>query len=206
MTELTDDQAKAIAAEYTTEENFNFMDVLASRELPTEEVEIFLDEAAGMRIQKLTESLENTRDPDQLKVIEEQIDFQREKARRSRFVVHMRAITSDRYDEIIDAAAEEFPYEYKESRHPLTMAPIREIIPNEDRNTYFRTHYWASVIEKVVGPGGGEDANITPEWVGVLLAKAPLVALARIGIAAENLRMVGDWMDRLQTDDFLAKS
>jgi len=204
--EEIDAEAKAIATEASTEENFNFLDRLAGRNYPTEDVEIYLDEAAGYLIQKLEVDASNTKDGEQADLIHKQIEYQREKAAKSRYVIHMEGISSEEYDACVDAATEQFPIETKDSRNPLTMAPESQVIENPDRDQYFRTLLWSKFIRKVTGPGGGVDSNITPEWVAVFANRAPITAVVKVSNTVDNLRMITDWMDRIQTDDFFPKS
>lgn len=206
MTDEQNEAAKAVAQAHLTEETFSFLDHLANREMPTEVVDIFLDEAAGHRINQLEVDRVTAANEEQIALIGKQIDHEIEKAKKSRYRVYLTGITNDVYDAIVDKAEEEFPYEYRESRNPLTMALERQVVPNEKRQTFFRVHIWAASIVKIEGPTGAIDENITPEFAGVLNAKAPVIALARIQAAIDRLRMASDWMDQLTGDDFLAKS
>lgn len=205
MTDLNE-EAKAIATEASKEENFNFLDRLAGREYPTEEVEIYIDERAGYLIQKLEQQAANERDPEQADILHKQIEHNREKAAASRYIIHLESIPVEEYDACVDKAMEEFPLEYSESRNPLTFAPEKVVKENPDREQFFRTLLWSKFIRKVVGPNGGEDSNITAEWCAYFMAHAPIVASVKVHDAVEKLRMVSDWMDRIQTDDFFPKS
>lgn len=206
--ELTPEEAeaKAVAVEASKEGNFNFLDRLAGRDYPTEEVEIYIDEAAGHRIQTLEERASNEKDGKQADLIHEQIKFEKAKAEKSRYVIHLEGISVEDYDALIDEAVAQFPVEYTESRNPLTYAPEKAAVENQDREQFFRTALWAKFIRKVVGPDGGSDSNITPEWVAYFMGHAPIAATAKVAVAVEKLRMISDWMDRIQGDDFFPKS
>ena len=206
MTENAEDIARATAEEHSKPGKFNFLDRLASRNYPTEDVVIFLDEAAGHRIEKLATDLSNTSDSDQAAIIEKQIDALAEKARESRYVVHLRGISVEAYDATVDEATAMYPLEYRETRHPLTMELERYPVESEGREIYFRTHLWAKYIESVEAPDGSVDDNISPQWVAAFLNHSPIVAQARIKNGIEQLRMVTGWMDQIQGEDFLAKS
>jgi hypothetical protein len=200
------DIAKARAQAELTQEKFSFLDALAGREYPTQDVEIFLNEGAAHKIDRLEKDHTEAWDTEQANLIQNQIDALREKAQASRFIIHLTGIPVDEYDALVDLATEQFPLEYTESRNPLTFALEREVKNNPQREMFFRTHLWAKCITSVSAPGGEVDDNITPEWAATLLGKAPIMALGRIEIAMEELRMVSDWMDRLENEDFLAKS
>lgn len=205
MTE-NEDTARTIAEEQSKPGTFSFLDRLNGRNYPTEDVEIYLDEAAGHRIQKLQLDRIACTDPEQALVIDEQIQHWREKARESRYVMHLEGISTEDYDATVDMAQAEYPIEWRESRNPLTMATERIPVENEDRDQLFRTHLWSKFIRSVEDSSGNVDANITPEFVAVVLGQAPLVAQGKIHEAIQELRMVTNWMDDIQGEDFLAKS
>lgn len=199
--------AKAAAEELSKQGTFSFLDRLENRGYAEDEVEIFLDERAGMLIQKLTTSLtEKAMSPEQRVLVEQQIEHAREKARESRYIIHLSGISSERYDELIDMSQAEYPLEYRETRNPLTAKLEREVIDNDDRELLFRTHLWAECITSIEDSAGNVDTNISPEFVSILLKLAPLVAQAKIALAIESLRMITGWMDNLQGDDFFPKS
>lgn len=198
--------AKAVAEEQSQPGTFSFLDRLNNRNYPTEDVTIFLDERAGLIVQKLKSDLMLQKDPAQREIIEKQIAYQVEKACESRYIVHLQGISVEAYDAIVDAANEQYPVEYNEFRNPLTAKLEREVIPNEDRDLYFRTHLWAAFFQSVEDKDGNLDENTTPEFVSVFLKVAPIAAQVEIGAAVDRLRMVTNWMDEIQGEDFLAKS
>lgn len=204
--EQMNDDAKAAAVEASQEGNFSFLDRLAGRDYPTEDVEIYLDEAAGHRISALRESLKAETDADKTEELIAQIEAQRDKARKSRYIVRVQGISIEDWDSTIDEANEHYPVQYEESTHPLTMAKVKNPIPSEERETFFRTHSWAKFIQSVTDADGNVDSNITPEWVAVFLNQAPIVAIAKVAVAIDKVRMTTEWMDQIQGDDFLAKS
>lgn len=203
--EITDDQAKAIANDASKQGTFNFLDRLAGRAYAKEDLVVYLDEAAGYELEKLKTELSNAKEGEAANEIQAKIDEVKERAAHSRFVIHLEGISTEEYDSVVDAAQEEFPYEYIENRHPLTMALERTVKESEGRDRYFRTHLWAKYIRSVEAPDGSLDTNITPEFVAVVMNRLPLMALGKLGVAIDNLRMITDWMDRIQNDDFFPK-
>lgn len=199
-----EEKAKGKAEEASTEATFSFLDRLLNRNYPTEEVVVYLDEAAGYRIQRL-EAEQARANGEQANVIQKQLDFQHEKAAASRYIVHLEGISVEEYDATIDAAQAEYPLEFEEKRNPLTFATERFAVESPQREQFFRTLLWSKFIRKVVGPDGSVDSNITPDWVAAFIAHAPVIAQLRVAQAVELLRMTTDWMDTLQDDDFLAK-
>lgn len=197
--------AKLVAVENSKQGTFSFLERIADRNYPTEDVEIFLDEKTGHEIEKLKQTYALAK-PEDRDGIEEKIDALREKARESRYIVHLEGVSTETYDKLVDQTQAEFPLEYNEFRNPVTFKLEREVIENEQREIYFRTHLWALFIRSVSDADGNVDDNISPEWVSAVLGGAPLIAQARINVAVQSLRMVTDWMDELQGEDFFPKS
>lgn len=204
--EQTNEEAKAIAVEHSKPGNFSFVERLSGRNYPTEQLDVYLDEAAGYKLMKLELELIAARDANQAELIEKQIDYLREKAQDSRYTIHLEGISTEEYDAVVGKAQAEYPIEYRESRNPLTLAAERFAVENDDRDHYFRIHSWAKFIRKIEDAKGNVDENITPELTASILNALPLAGLGRLQVAIDKLRMVTDWMDKLQGDDFLAKS
>lgn len=204
MTDAVD--PKAVAEEHSKPGAFSFIDRVLGRNYPTKGVEIYLDEAAGHKIQELLIERASTVDADEIDRLDSDLALWRKKAAESRYIVNMEGIPVEEYDKVVDDANEQFPVEYKESRHPLTMELERTPIENDDRETYFRTQLWAKFIRSVEDHEGNVDSDITPQFVAVMSRALPVVAMIRIQAALEELRMTSDWMNALQDDDFLAKS
>lgn len=197
-----------VAQENSKPGKFSFIDRLVGRSYPTKDVEIYLDEKAGHRIQELLVERDQVGagDVKSLERIDADLAAWRKKAADSRYIIHMEGISVEEYDKVGDAAREQFPIEYNESRHPLTMELERTAVENDDRDTYFRTQLWSKFIRSVEDPMGAIDSDITPQFVAVMSGALPLVAMVRIQLALEELRMTTDWMDAIQDEDFLAKS
>lgn len=215
------EQAKAAATEASKPGKFSFLDRLAGRNYPKDEVVVYLDEEAGYNIQDIEDELDVKRKSVKLfekdetllanvkaeiSKLEEQLEANREKAAQSRFVFHLEGIPTETYDAAIDYSQEQYPLEYREARNPVTFALERSVIENEERDQLFRTHLWAAFIRRVVDPEGNVDDNITPDWVAQLLNLLPVIGQIRIGMGVEKLRMTTDWMDKLQGEDFFPKS
>lgn len=223
MGDITDinDRAHAKATEASVKGKFNLLDRLASRNYPTEEVAVYLDEAAGYQLAKIEREREALRVQlklagtdkgriaelnKQFKKLDEEDEAVREVAADSRVVFHLQGISSREYDLTVDAAKESFPYEYREVRNPITMALTREIIEEEDREIFFRTLLWSKFIKRVVDASGNEDDNITHAWMSEVDGLIPVMGAQRISDAITLLRMTTGWMDEIQGEDFLAKS
>ena len=198
--------AKEIAQEHSKPGTFSFIDRLNNRNYPTETVEIYLDELAGHKIEQLQQQRLAENDPDKALIIDSDIEKWREKARESRYTIYLEGISTEAYDKIVEMAQEQYPLEFRETRNPLTMATEREVIENDDREILFRTHLWAAFIRKIEDTAGNVDTNVTPEFMSVFLGLAPIAAQAAVGNAVGKLRMVTNWMDEIQGEDFFPKS
>lgn len=198
--------ARERAVEASKPGNFNFLDRLVGRNYPTEEVVVYIDEAEGYEIEKIEKLLSISKDPGKRERLEAALAEHRAKAEPSRFVFHLQGISTEEYDSLVDAAEEAYPYEYREGRNPLTFEPERTVIESTERDTFFRTALWAKFIRKVEDPDGNVDDNITPAWVARVSGLLPVMASLKIAKAVEALRMTTDWMDKIQGEDFLAKS
>lgn len=219
MTDI-DETTREDAVEASTQGKFNFLDRLASRNYPSDKVEVYLDENAGYMLDKLTteiESIETTlkiaTDEDSVAAATSELEdkiAEREKLvaemSNSKFTFCISGISTEAYDKIVTEAQLQFPLEYEKTRHPLTFAAERELIPNEMREIYFRTHLWAAFIDSVSDPDGNVDTDITPAWVARVLQMLPIAGQVKIGAAVNKLRMTTDWMDAIQGEDFFPKS
>lgn len=205
---MTIETIKAAAEENSKPGTFNFLDRVQSRNYPEVEREIYLDEAAGLKIQHLLSERERIA-PDDVEAInrnDSDLALWREKAKESRYTVRMRGISAGDYDEIVDLAQEDYPLEYREDRNPLTFKVEREVIRNEEREALFRSLHWARVIQSIEDANGNVDDNITPELVASMMKGLPLTAQLVIADGVEETRMITAWMDNIQDADFLAKS
>lgn len=206
MTDISN--AHEVAEEHSKPGKFNFIERVESRNYPTLDVEIYLDEKAGHRIQQLLQEREYLRpdDTEALEANDSDLALWRKKAAESRYIVHMEGISTEKYDEIVELAQEQYPLEYRERQNPLTFKIEREVIESDERETLFRTHLWSAFIRSIEDTSGNVDDNITPEFVAMMNKGLPLVAQARIADGVDELRMITAWMDNIQDADFLAKS
>lgn len=220
MTDITE-RANTLATEASKPGTFNFIDRVTGRNYPKDEVVVYLDEESGYNISKIEKELELAGQKiklagddkvllaeakAQVDQLEAQLEANREKASESRFVFHLEGISTRDYDKCVDEAQEQFPLEYTETRNPLTFKLEREVVENDDRETYFRTLLWSKFIRRVVDPSGNEDSTISHEWVKQVADLLPIMAQIKVATGVETLRMATDWMDHIQGEDFLAKS
>lgn len=208
MTNITKIQeaAERKGREASVASTFNFLDRLAGRNYPTEDVVIYLDEQAAYQSLKLSEKISRETDSDAVAKLEEELAALHEALGESKYIIHLEGISTEEYDAVIDEGIKQYPVEYDESTHPLTFAKTKTPRESEERSTYYRTHMWAKYIRSIEDNDGNVDTNITPELVAAFLNHAPVGVQYRIAEAVETLRMTTDWMDTLQSDDFFPKS
>lgn len=191
------------AAEATTERGaFSFMDRLLGRNMPKDEVVVYLDEASGYRIQSLEKRLAHTSNPEQVKALEDEILELRKLAAQSKYTFRLEAIPAEEYDALILEAQAEYPVEYDTQVNPLSNEVIRYEVENSDRQELINNKVWAAFIREIEDPSGLVDANVNVPTAAVLRKKLPLAAKDRISRKIISLRMASDWMERLQDESF----
>lgn len=206
MTETIVTPEKQAALDASAKGVFSFLDRLEGRNYPKLEVPVYLDEEAALIVMELAAQRADTKDPDEVNLIDEQMLSYAPRLEASKYILHLEGISTEAYDAVIDEGNEAHPVKYETEINPLTMAKVRTPIEDEDRDHYFRVHLWAKYIRSVEAPDGSIDSNITPEWVAVFCNKAPIVSLIAVRDAVEKLRMTTDWMDQIQNEDFFPKS
>lgn len=181
---------------------FNLIERIQGRNLPTETVDIYMDEQAAYRRQRLNEAIMSEGDPEKAAALEDELDELTKKVLASKLTFTLQAITNEKNDELVDQAREEFPVEYEDSLNPMTMRKIRTELPSEKREEFYNRLFLAACIVKVSDADGNEDEDITFEKADVLFSAAPLDGIRRVLKLANDMRMVGEWMDQIQNADF----
>lgn len=204
-----------IARESMAPGTFNFMERLRGRNMPTEEIAVYLDEDKGYKLHELGRKLNGdaesgvmaATDAKVIKALNAEITKLEAELRESRYVFKLRAIPTRTYTEISEAADLMYPLEYNEVKNPFTGETKKELIVNEDRDTYYTNRLWAESIVSMTAPNGDvADDTIDLEFVAQFRAYAPLDAVMRLSEVILRLRMAVEWMDGLEHEDFLVKS
>jgi hypothetical protein len=184
---------------------FSFLDRLKGRNYAKDSVVIHLDEEKGYELTKLVEELkaEGTT-PEQQDALLAQIDAKRAELAPDAYTFYLEGFSSERYDELIDDAKEQYPYEYEEIVDPWSGRKSKEPIPDEKRNEYFTQLLWAESIKRVESIDGVDD-NITPEFIATFRKQAPLDAIRRISVTIDKLRMASEWTEYAEDEDFTLK-
>lgn len=208
---MTDVSAEQIANEASQPGTFSLLDRLRNRSYPTEDVSIYLaedaayiksvyeEEAASIRI--IGSDEEKSAATDRLEALHAKIDEASQAIKDSEVVVTLRAISSERYDELIDEARAKFPVKYDKVMNPLTGRAQKEEIESPDRDTLFTNLFLGEVIVKAT-IGNDVDDQIDALWFKEFQKYAPLDAIRVLVTKAYKMRMVTEWMDEIQNEDF----
>lgn len=196
---------KDIAVEQSKPGNFSLIERLQNRNLPEEDVDVYLDERLGWDLIRLEEKHADAKKDAEARALEAKIEKVRKQLQESRYVFTLRGMSSERYDEIIDEVTEQYPFDYEETVNPLTGQRTKVEIPNEDRDQLFNTLFLAETIVKVQDPDGNVDESIDAAAVEFIKRLAPLDAVRRITNLATRMRMAVEWMDVIQDEDFSPK-
>lgn len=198
---MTEQTPEEVAIEQSAQGTFSLIERLQNRNMPEEIVTIYLDEAAAYERTILQELHAKTTDGEKLADIDDQLTAVEAKIRASAIEVTLRAISSKRYDELLERVLETHPQEYEETTSPFTGERKRIEIPSPEREELLNTIYLAECIVQA-RMGDDVDETITDAWVKNFKDFAPLDALRLIITAAYRLRMTTEWMDGIQNSDF----
>lgn len=192
-----------IALDQSTPGKFNFIERLKGRNLPREDVTIYLDEEAGYALGLLEELIaDEKKDSPKLKELEAQRAAAKQAVADSGYVLTITGMTNERYDELVERAEESFPVEYETINNPLTGEKWKKRLDSDDRDALFNDLFLAESIAKVTDPDGDVDDDITPEFVVQFRNLAPLDGIRRVVAKAFKMRMASEWMDEIQNEDF----
>lgn len=201
---MTEQTAQEMAEAASQPGTFSFIDRLRGRNYPTEVIEVYLDEAKGYELIKLEEEASNTKNDKRLKDIEDKIAALHTELRADAYFIHLQAIPSERYDELVDEANETIPPEFEETTSPLNGRVTREQKPSEERAALFTALQWSAFITKVVDSSGAVADSISSDDVTLWRVNLPVEAVIKVDKTINKLRMVTAWMDGVQDESFLA--
>lgn len=193
---------REIAEEQSKPGKFSLIDRLQNRGLPSEDVDIYLDEKLGWDLIRLEEKHNSAKKDSEVREIEAKIKRVRRELQDSRYVFRVQGMTSERYDELIEKAYTSHPKEEAEQLNPLTGEKTMVEVPSEERDKLLNHLILEESIVSVTDPDGNVDDNITLETVAFLAKLGPLDGLRRISELAFRMRMAVEWMDVLQDEDF----
>lgn len=200
---------------------FKIMDVLQERSFPTEEVEVYLNEAVAYLAAQIDEKIEaidkkmaklEEGSPDLKKLSKERASILEEKEKAldeiddSSFTFHLTGISEGKREDLYALCLKEYPMEYETERNVFTAQSEKKEIDNPDRDRYFTTLLWQACISKIVDSDGNEQEGITFDEAAELRRSLPFAATAKITSAVEKLRTATAVFLMTVNEDFLAKS
>lgn len=202
---MTDEMTpEEIAQEHSKPGKFSLIDRLRNRNMPSHVETIYLDDASAFQLLLAKEEHSTTTDKERLAELDAEIEALTARVKESAAEIHMAAITSERYDELIAETDEAYPVQYEIVENPFTGRKTRAEKSNPERDVYFNNLYLSEVIRKAVFDGD-EDTDITVAWVEQFSKIAPLDAVRKVAEQAFKLRMVVEWMDEIQNEDLSLK-
>jgi len=203
MSNKTPEELAAATAEPGT---FSFIERLRGRNYAKDDVIVYLDEQLGYELNELVVELRTNDDLNAQTTteLEEKIAQKIAELAPHAYTFHLHGISSRDYNNLIDSAANLYPYEYEEETDILGRK-TKTIKENEDRQEYFTGILWLACIESIVAPDSSVASDIGPELIAEMRTSAPIAAVHRINQTVEKLRMATDWIEYTQDEDFLAK-
>lgn len=200
---------------------FNILNVLKDRGLPSEEVEVYLDEGIAYHASQIDDSikqLEKRLDkmPDLADGIKDLVEERDELiAERDKiveqmggalFVFHLQGISEGKREDLYEVALKEYPMQYETDRSPFTGQSEKKELSSSERDRYFTNLLWQAHIVKIVSPDGDVQDTVTYDEAVELRRSMPLTATSKINNAIEKLRTSTALFMMSVDEGFLAKS
>ncbi len=200
---------------------FKILDVLQDRGYPTEQVEVFLDEAVAYAASDLDDAIKeldrqldreagnNDAVDDLMKRRDEVLDRKEklvEEMGGARYVFHLMGISEGKRQDLYDRAVGQFPIEYERDRNAFTGESDKKEIDNQERDRFFTTLLWEAHVTKIVAPDGSVQEGINFDEALELRRVLPLAATGAITEGIEKMRTATALFMMSVNEDFLAKS
>ena len=195
------EEAHTVANEHSAKGKFSLIERLRGRNMPTDDVTIYLDEGAAWRRDVIKELLGDEKDPDKVKALEAELAEVTQAILDSAVVIHVEGISSKEYDALLAEAEESYPTEYEEFQSPLTGQKMKNPIENEERDLMFDVALLAACVRSAE-IDGFIDEDITREWIAEFKELAPLDGVRKLVSTVFKMRMASAWMDEIQNEDF----
>ena len=203
---MTEQDPKTLAENAAKRETFNFAETVLDRAYPEEQVAIILNERAAQRVIQLRKQIEqfdleigaekNAKVQEALAKQQSELVAEMEQAtaelRGQTYTVHVQGVSTEKIEELQQAALEAFPVEYTESVSPITGAVVKTEVPNEKRGRYFTTLVRHAHIRSITAPDGAVAGNMTVEEMGATWARMPAAARDRIDQAINDCTLATD--------------
>lgn len=192
---------REIAEEQSKPGKFSLLERLRGRNMPTEKMVIYLDEAGAWDRIRLAERMAEETDGDVLSKLEDEYEALTAQVKASAVTLTLRGMTNDEYDDIVAQAKKTYPVKYEKDINILTGENSIIEVPNEARENLINDLFLGATIVKAEFDGA-TDEDIDAEWYHEFKGLAPLDALRRVAETAYRMRMASQWMDEIQNADF----
>lgn len=203
---MSDKTPEELAAETHEPGRFSFIERLQGRAYAQDEVTIYLNEALAYDLEALKITYENTPtlSADKITFLENEIARVKEELKPDAIKFYLHGISSKQYNDIVDDAKEQFPYEYETVQNIFTGKNEKEVIQTKERTDYFLAQYWLACIDHLEDSEGNVD-ELTVESIKAIRDFAPIAAVAEIQNTLDKLRLATNWIEGIEDEDFLAK-
>lgn len=181
---------------------FNLAERIAGRNLPTDQVTIYLNEQLGWDLEVLKSKLNDAVQKKDILELERKIEKVTKELAACAYVFTVQGMTNETYDEIVDKTDEQYPEEFDENVNALTGVKVRTPIENAERLDLFNRLLMEASLVKVVDPDGNVDEDLDLAKVTFISRQAPWAAVVKLRTKIAELRMTTAWMDEIQNEDF----
>lgn len=198
--------AEELAAETAEPGTFSFIDRLRGRNYAKDTVIIYLDEQLGYELNELVSELKTSDSLNATTITKLETDIANkiEELKPQAYTLELHGISNKEYNELVDQAAEKYPYEYDENQDILGRKE-KTLIESEDRQEFFTGLLWLACITSITDANGSVADDINAELVAELRVSAPLAVIHRINDTVNKLRLATDWIEYTQDEDFSVK-
>lgn len=197
-------------AEIVTPDTFSFFEMMDAVSYPTDEVTVFLDEAAAHSAQKIVREFNEMEDPTEkeLKDFKDRIAKLRQRIEDSKVTFYLKGVP----DEIVTGAKDMVDERFMDKRKQIRAADgsLRKYLPEEHALAYARllnATVTSMHIEKAVyHKNGAEFPNPEPDFIAAFYDKAPTAAQQLLSEAVSGLRVQSVEYEQSFDEGFFPKS
>lgn len=189
-----------------TPETFSFFDVFSGKAYPKDTVEIFMEEEAMFRLNKLLDKIHGEPDgPERDKLIDQAAALHA-KVEASKMTFHITGVDDDFITglrEVADAHFEDRKKQVKTADNRL----VKHLPESEQLNyvKYFNALVMSAHIEQVVDARGRVNTAPDADQVGHMISQAPTSQKEKLQRAIGALRVSSEEFEASIDADFLAK-
>lgn len=205
MTDIIEEIENSVD-EVTDKKTFSIVEAIRGRSYPSFKVDVYLDEAAAFQAseaqQELDETVDISVDRTDLKA---ELDDALNRMLDSKVTFTIGGISEGDREDILNKALEKFPFEYEETKNPITGLTTKTEIEDPKRDKYFTNLLWQAQIRKIESADGSTQDGLTIDEIAELRRTLPMAALAQINEAVEKVRIATVRFMQRVNEDFLAK-